>query len=83
MQNIEVSNAVFQKFMKYCSETGQSASAALSRAAAALRELDALEDTKECEPGKAQLALLEEDNAKAVRDTKEPIPHEMVFKRVL
>lgn len=83
MQNIEVSNAVFQKFMKYCSETGQSASAALSRAAAALRELDALEDTKECEPGKAQLALLEEDNTKAVRDTKEPIPHETVFKRVL
>lgn len=83
MQNIEVSNAAYQKFMRYCAETGQSASVALGRAPDALRQLDALDLVTECKPSKAQLALLESDCAKAIRDTKKPIPHEKVFKRVL
>ena len=83
MQNIEVSNEAYQKFMRYCKETGQNASVAIGRAAKALRELDAIEQETKCIPSKAQLALLEEDYAKAVRDTKKPVSHEEVFRRVL
>ena len=37
----------------------------------------------EYKPGNTQLVLLESDCAKAIHDTKKPIPHEKVFKRVL
>ena len=68
MQNIEVSNAVYQKLMKYCDETGQCVSTAISRF------IDSADESE-----KINVELLERDCRRAISETKKPISFEEVF----
>ena len=68
MQNIEVSNIAYQKLMKYCNDTGHSASVAI------LRFIDEADKSEN-----VNLALLEEDCARVMRENKRKIPFEEVF----
>mgnify|MGYP003293954519 CR=1 FL=1 len=49
MQNINVSNETYHKFMGYCKKTGQSSSVALENALRALKDLDKLKELEKVE----------------------------------
>ena len=77
MQNIEVSNEVYRALMRYSSESGKSASSIIGSL------IKNATEEEECKPDKEKLALLESDCARIMRETKEPLSHAEVFRRVL
>lgn len=77
MQTVEVSDTVYRKLMKHSSESGKSASSIIKSL------IENAEKDNECEPDKVKLALLEKDYARIMSETKKPLSHEEVFRRVL